>query len=285
MGNRSNYPEWVEKHRSKNREIKKIGDNYYLYKRSTVYDPATKRSRKVSGEYIGKITENGIVKVRKRQEPDYICAEYPLSFGLPILLEVQGCRLLQALKNQYREEVAETLFILTKGEMCERYYPGIVKYDYQNSCDVIMHPNIIVESNKLFDTLKIVGMNETARNKVVNELQGNHTLSNLYFQLYAIPNNDPNIRAAMRYLQDFANMLISELKEGMHANDGTGRYELDDVIEIMQGILIQRINGKWHVLIRKDIDVSELALLYPDTMRKIMHPEELSLPDQEESED
>ena len=38
----------------------------------------------------------------------------------------------------------------------------------------------------------------------------------------------------MRYLQDFANMLISELKEGMHANDGTGRYELDDVIEIMQ---------------------------------------------------
>ncbi|MEM3844638.1 MAG: hypothetical protein QXU98_02895 [Candidatus Parvarchaeota archaeon] len=37
-------------------EVKNIGNNYYLSRVSSVYDPEKKRARKVSGEYIGKIT-------------------------------------------------------------------------------------------------------------------------------------------------------------------------------------------------------------------------------------
>ena len=43
-------------------EVKKIGNNDYLSKVSSVYDPDKKRARKTSGEYIGKITPSGIVK-------------------------------------------------------------------------------------------------------------------------------------------------------------------------------------------------------------------------------
>ena len=35
--------------RPKNTEIKKIGNNWYLYERFSKYDPTIKRSRKVSG--------------------------------------------------------------------------------------------------------------------------------------------------------------------------------------------------------------------------------------------
>ncbi|MGC8497691.1 MAG: hypothetical protein ACP5NL_06835, partial [Thermoplasmata archaeon] len=43
-------------------EIKKIGHNYYIYKVSSVYDKQKKRAKKISGEYIGKITINGLEK-------------------------------------------------------------------------------------------------------------------------------------------------------------------------------------------------------------------------------
>lgn len=40
--------------RQKNTEIKKIGNNWYLYERFGKYDPAIKRSRKISGKGLGK---------------------------------------------------------------------------------------------------------------------------------------------------------------------------------------------------------------------------------------
>lgn len=47
-------------------EIKKIGNGWYLYERSSVYDKTIKRSRKISGKCLGKITENGLKKTEHR---------------------------------------------------------------------------------------------------------------------------------------------------------------------------------------------------------------------------
>ncbi len=46
-------------------EVKRIGKNYYAYKVSSVYDPEKGRARKVSGEYLGKITKNGLEPKKK----------------------------------------------------------------------------------------------------------------------------------------------------------------------------------------------------------------------------
>lgn len=50
-----------------NTEIKRIGNNWYLYERFNKYDPVIKRSRKVSGRCLGKITEAGLVPSVKRK--------------------------------------------------------------------------------------------------------------------------------------------------------------------------------------------------------------------------
>ena len=62
--------DWVrkilEKENLKNVEVKRIGNNYYAYSVSSVYDRKKKRPRKISGKYIGKITESGIIRKVQR---------------------------------------------------------------------------------------------------------------------------------------------------------------------------------------------------------------------------
>jgi len=53
----SPYPEWVLKFRKPGTEIRRKGDKFYVYKVSSVYDPDKKRAKKITGAYLGKITE------------------------------------------------------------------------------------------------------------------------------------------------------------------------------------------------------------------------------------
>lgn len=60
------YPDWVQKHRAKGTTVKKKGDSYYLYKRT---------SRRVKGKkypqpvdtYIGIITPEGVIQSNKKK--------------------------------------------------------------------------------------------------------------------------------------------------------------------------------------------------------------------------
>lgn len=49
-----------------NTEIKHIRGHWYLYERHNKYDPSIKRSRKVSGKYLGRITEQGLIPTKRR---------------------------------------------------------------------------------------------------------------------------------------------------------------------------------------------------------------------------
>ncbi|MCI1498327.1 MAG: transposase [Atopobiaceae bacterium] len=62
-------PEWVAGFdRPKGTEIKHIRGSWYLYERSWRYDPSIRRSRKVSGRCLGKITPEGLVPSVSRAE-------------------------------------------------------------------------------------------------------------------------------------------------------------------------------------------------------------------------
>lgn len=60
------YPDWVQRYRIKGTTVKKKGDSYYLYKRT---------SRRVKGKkypqpvdtYIGVITPEGVIQSNKRK--------------------------------------------------------------------------------------------------------------------------------------------------------------------------------------------------------------------------
>lgn len=51
------HPEWVTKHKKKGTCITCVKGRYYLYEYSTVWSPEKKRAKKVTGKYLGVITE------------------------------------------------------------------------------------------------------------------------------------------------------------------------------------------------------------------------------------
>lgn len=60
------YPEWVQEHRTKGTTVKKVGNTYYLYKRTSKRVPGKKYPQPVD-TYIGIITPDGVIE-RKRQQ-------------------------------------------------------------------------------------------------------------------------------------------------------------------------------------------------------------------------
>lgn len=56
------YPDWVILHRRSGTEIRRIGENFYMYEVSSYYDKEKKAGRKKTGKYLGTITQaNGFV--------------------------------------------------------------------------------------------------------------------------------------------------------------------------------------------------------------------------------
>lgn len=98
----NNLPRWVLKYKEKNKEIKKIGSNYYLYERSSTWDPQKKIAKKVSGKYLGVITPDGLIKPKHE-------------------------RIIESMKNITVKEFGATWFILENNkditELLKTIYP------------------------------------------------------------------------------------------------------------------------------------------------------------------
>lgn len=60
------YPEWVQAQRSRGTTVKKKGDTYYLYKRTSRRVPGKKYPQPVD-TYIGIITPEGVIKSEKKK--------------------------------------------------------------------------------------------------------------------------------------------------------------------------------------------------------------------------
>ena len=60
------YPDWVQKYRSKGTTVKKKGDSYYLYKRTSRRIKGKKYPQPVD-TYIGVITPEGVIQSNKRK--------------------------------------------------------------------------------------------------------------------------------------------------------------------------------------------------------------------------
>jgi len=61
------YPDWVLKQKRKGMEVRKIGNNFYLYKVTSVWDKEKKRARKITEKFLGTITQDGLIKPKKER--------------------------------------------------------------------------------------------------------------------------------------------------------------------------------------------------------------------------
>ena len=96
------YPEWINPYRKRGTTVKKVGHSYYLYKTKSVRVPGKKNPQPQS-EYIGTITESGVITstVKKLQTDIVRVYEYGFSHTLKqLILE----KILQKEKKSSQEE-------------------------------------------------------------------------------------------------------------------------------------------------------------------------------------
>lgn len=80
------YPEWVQKFRKKGTTIKKRGDIYYLYNRTSRRVPGKKYPQPVD-TYVGIITPDGVVRSDKKKVSltDAVVKEFGFSRAMETL--------------------------------------------------------------------------------------------------------------------------------------------------------------------------------------------------------
>ena len=79
----ADYPEWVLAHKKKGTYINHVKGKYYLYAAHSERIPGTKKVRRVSDGYIGRITEkDGLILARDKVKDEVLVYEYGLCMTL-----------------------------------------------------------------------------------------------------------------------------------------------------------------------------------------------------------
>ena len=110
------YPDWVQKYREKGTTVKKVGNNFYLYKHSSKRVPGKKYPVPVD-TYLGKITPDGLEKEQAKRKVGTGEVEVK-EFGFSKAVE-QLCP--QSWKEPLGTEWKNTLDFIIKRESPESY--------------------------------------------------------------------------------------------------------------------------------------------------------------------
>lgn len=117
------YPDWVQKQKKRGTTVKKVGNNYYLYKHSSKRVPGKKYPVPVDS-YIGKITPEGIEKSCSKKvdvnEADVTVKEYGFSRSVELLCPAGW-------KEPLGKEWQEVLDLIIVRESPESYITQIRK--------------------------------------------------------------------------------------------------------------------------------------------------------------
>ena len=121
------YPEWVQQHKRKGTTIKKVGNNYYLYKHSSKRVPGKKYPVPVD-TYIGRITQEGVVESEIKKvdtaKVHVVVKEYGFSYSVERLCTKEWKEILG---NCWRD-VLDTIILK---ESPESYISGLRDYPGQ----------------------------------------------------------------------------------------------------------------------------------------------------------
>jgi transposase len=97
-----NHPQWALKHKKKGTELRFINGTYYLYAVSSRWNPEKKRSQKITGKLLGKITPAGFI-----ESPKYTLSSSPAispsvkEYGATFILNQLMEHLVEPLKNAF----------------------------------------------------------------------------------------------------------------------------------------------------------------------------------------
>ena len=125
-------------------EIKHIGKHWYLYERTSVYDPKIKRSRKKSGSILGKITPEGLVPSKRAAQPQSIHIDDVAEVATPVFFW-DRTREIRSKLIEYFPDIWEWIYVAA---FLRLYDPNFkrLEYHYEHSFLAYMFPGLRFDS-------------------------------------------------------------------------------------------------------------------------------------------
>ena len=156
----ANIPQWAKEQRQKGTEIKEISRKYYLCKVSSKWDPKIKRSRKISGEYLGVLTPEGLVPVQRKLVPVNeltVSKEFGASWFLNLLTQDIKKQLQIRFPDIWKELYA--ICILRTVRPCSFRY---IAQRYESSVISQTLPGLALSGSSITSLLKNLGQRRQA---------------------------------------------------------------------------------------------------------------------------
>jgi transposase len=158
-------PDWVKPFKTKGIEIRKRGKSYHAYRITSKWIPAKKRSQKISLEYLGVVTPNGIFKPRKQ---GLVRGDYQYG-NVNLLFEVaQESGLIEILQKTFTNRW-EQILMFSFLRLLRPLPLKSINYQFEDTYlsktfDTALSPK------SLSNMLKKVGNNFNSRDKLMKEL-------------------------------------------------------------------------------------------------------------------
>lgn len=156
------HPEWVLKHKGKGKEIKKIQNRYYLYEMTSKWNKEKKVTQKISKDFIGRITEEGLVlKGTKQKEKsntrDLIASKINIKeSGATAFITELAEELLSKLKQCF-PGYGEELFVIAINRLIYTAPLKNMNFLYSESMLSETIPDLNLNKNRLTTIMQIIG--------------------------------------------------------------------------------------------------------------------------------
>jgi len=191
----ASIPEWAKKQRLKNTEIKEIGGKYYLQRVSSVWDKEKKRAKKISGEYLGVLTQEGLIPAKKKMvstEVNYCSKEY----GATWIVRSLSADIFESLKIHF-PDLANWIYVtcILRTIHPTAFYNLAEQYERSYLSEVF--PNVPMSSSTMTRNMIALGLR---RKEIVSFMKDflPKEDSFLVFDGTSIVSNSQQIKAAQR---------------------------------------------------------------------------------------
>ena len=146
------HPEWALACKRKGTELRYLNGTYYLYEATSKWNPDKKRSMKITGKLLGKITQSdGFVesdKARLRKQQSRIEVIQVKEYGITAIIESVFADTVSALKKFF-PACWQRLIILAYGRLVHQSPLKNMSFYYSNSYLSQQYPLQDVSSRSL----------------------------------------------------------------------------------------------------------------------------------------
>ena len=162
-------PDYVKNFKKpKNTEIKHIGRYYYLYERSSVYDPETKKMRKKSGKCLGRITENGLVPSREKVDDNVFSNIEIKEAGLSGCLWERNQNMIERLKKHF-PDIWREMFVMAALRFSFGPRFKRISENYESCIFSEIYPGLNLDGSYITALLKNIGKRTEAIKAFMHE--------------------------------------------------------------------------------------------------------------------